>query len=419
MRLYSLTLTAFGPYAGTETIDMERLTESGLFLLEGPTGAGKSTILDAITFALYGQTASDSASHDRLHSQFAAPDVTPSVTLEFSVNGQRLRVHRVPSHRRPKRRGEGFTEEKSTVRLERLEAGAWTHLEHSAQEVGELLRDAIGLSRGPVHPGGAPASGRVRDLPARVRRRPPQAPHHDLRHRALRASSPVELELRRTEATRRRDEARAGVLTAVAAAAEAAGLEGDEAHALATLVEHQRGPALDDLTQRIESELAVDGGAVWPGDRARAGRDRSPGCPAAPRRPVRPRGRAAPLLAQHDETLTAHRADIERLRRARAAQPVSALLGQLDRVETELGGGSVASCARLPPNPPSSSRSSPVSAAPPVPCETSRPTTATMTRAPTTSPQWQTTSTSWLAPTTTSRCRSTRCDPRGCVAHSS
>ena len=73
MRLHSLEITAFGPYAGTEVIDMDRLTASGLFLLEGPTGAGKSTILDAITFALYGRTSGGDSSTDRLHSDFAAP----------------------------------------------------------------------------------------------------------------------------------------------------------------------------------------------------------------------------------------------------------------------------------------------------------------------------------------------------------
>ena len=77
MRLHHLTITAFGPYAGTESIDMDALTASGLFLLEGPTGAGKSTILDAITFALYDRTSGDTSHDDRLHSDFADPALEP------------------------------------------------------------------------------------------------------------------------------------------------------------------------------------------------------------------------------------------------------------------------------------------------------------------------------------------------------
>lgn len=335
MRLHSLSLTAFGPYAGTETIDMDRLTASGLFLLEGPTGAGKSTILDAITFALYGQTASDAASSDRLHSQFAAPELTPSVTLELSVNGQRLRVHRVPSHRRPKKRGEGFTEEKATVRLKRFTDGSWTHLEHSAQEVGDLLKDAIGLSRAQftqvvLLPQGEFATFlRASD---------------DERRKLLTTIFGTELydvvtrelEQRRTEATRRRDEARDDVVTAVAAAAEAAGIEGDEAQALTKLADDLRSPALDDLTARIESELAIttaerDGRAT---ELAIAETEHL----AAQSRhdDLEAFGHAVLALLRHDESTVGHKADTERLRRARAAEPVAVLLRQLDRADTEL-----------------------------------------------------------------------------------
>ena len=81
MRLHRLELRAFGPYATAQHIDFERLARSGLFLLEGPTGAGKTTILDAITFALYGGLAGEDSGTDRLHSDFAAPDVEPGVTV--------------------------------------------------------------------------------------------------------------------------------------------------------------------------------------------------------------------------------------------------------------------------------------------------------------------------------------------------
>ena len=78
MRLHTLELQAIGPYATPQRIDFGALTASGLFLLEGPTGAGKTTILDAITFVLYGERSRDDGSEDgphadRLHSHFAAP----------------------------------------------------------------------------------------------------------------------------------------------------------------------------------------------------------------------------------------------------------------------------------------------------------------------------------------------------------
>jgi hypothetical protein len=146
MRLHSLEITAFGPYAGTEVIDMDRLTSSGLFLLEGPTGAGKSTILDAITFALYGRTAGGDSSADRLHSHFAEAGTTPCVLLDLSVGNERLRVRRTPEHERPKLRGDGTTIEKSSVHLERLADGGWVSLSSAKDEVGSILSARIGLT---------------------------------------------------------------------------------------------------------------------------------------------------------------------------------------------------------------------------------------------------------------------------------
>jgi exonuclease SbcC len=335
MRLHSLSLTAFGPYAGTETMDLDRLTASGLFLLEGPTGAGKSTILDALTFALYGQTASDEASSDRLHSHFAAPDVTPSVTLEVSVGGQRLRVHRVPAHRRPKKRGTGVTEEKSTVRLERYEHGSWTHLEHSAQEVGQLLRDAIGLSRSQFTQVVLLPQGEFATF-LRSSDDDRRALLTTIFGTELYDAVTRELEQRRTEATRRRDEARGDVVTALAAAAEAAGVEGEEAQALTRLADHLRTPALDALTARIESELAVataerDGRAT-----ALALAETDHLAAQSRHDDVYAFGQAVLALVQHDESRVAHDADVARVRRARAAAPVEVLLRQCERADAEL-----------------------------------------------------------------------------------
>src|SRR6185437_6936051 len=147
MRLHALELTAIGPYAAPQRIDFDRLTSGGLFLLEGPTGGGKTTILDAITFALYWGLSGEGADRGRLHSDFADPAAEPSVTLEFSVRGERYLIHRVPDYQRPKKRGDGFTQQATRVHLQRFEGGRWVSQSSSKAEVGELITDAIGLSR--------------------------------------------------------------------------------------------------------------------------------------------------------------------------------------------------------------------------------------------------------------------------------
>ena len=103
MRLHSLELAAIGPFATVQRIDFEQLQASGLFLLDGPTGAGKTTVLDAITFALYGP--GENRGDGRLHSDFATAGVAPFVTLEFSLRGVRYRLRRTPGCRRAIRKG--------------------------------------------------------------------------------------------------------------------------------------------------------------------------------------------------------------------------------------------------------------------------------------------------------------------------
>ncbi|MGB8021579.1 MAG: SMC family ATPase [Candidatus Nanopelagicales bacterium] len=142
-----LRMKAVGPFADEQVIDFERLGAGGLFLFEGPTGVGKSTILDAITFALYGGLASDTGDAARMRSDFAAPEVRPEVMLEFSVGGVRHRITRSPEHTRPKLRGSGVTREKASVHLQRLESGAWVSRSHAKDEVGAIIGELIGLNR--------------------------------------------------------------------------------------------------------------------------------------------------------------------------------------------------------------------------------------------------------------------------------
>ena len=102
VRLHRLTVTAFGPFAGTEIVDFDRLADGGLFLMHGPTGAGKTSVLDAVCFALYGSVpGTRRAAGGRLRSDHAAETVAPQVVCEFSVGGRRLEVTRSPEWRRP------------------------------------------------------------------------------------------------------------------------------------------------------------------------------------------------------------------------------------------------------------------------------------------------------------------------------
>ena len=136
MKLHLLTLQAFGPFPGTEIIDFDALSEDGLFLLNGRTGSGKTFILDAVTFALYGQVAGE-RSVTRLRSDHAAPGAVPQVSLEFTLSGRRYRVTRSPQHMRPKQRGTGFIQENQKAHLEVQEAGTWSAAANGSQAVGK------------------------------------------------------------------------------------------------------------------------------------------------------------------------------------------------------------------------------------------------------------------------------------------
>ena len=151
MHLHTLTFQAVGPFAGEQTIDFTGLGASGLFLLEGPTGAGKSTIIDAIVFALYGGLAGEEASKQRLHSHHAADGVTPFVDLIFSTQAGDFRVHRTPAHTRLRKDGKGLTEKKESATLSRLasldEPDVKIELAVGARDTGNEITSLIGLNR--------------------------------------------------------------------------------------------------------------------------------------------------------------------------------------------------------------------------------------------------------------------------------
>ena len=117
MRPLKLTLSAFGPYAGETVLELEKLGRGGLYLVTGDTGAGKTTLFDAITYALYDHSSGGVREGAMLRCKYADPRTPTFVELEFEVNGQRYTVRRNPEYTRPKVRGEGFTAEKADATL--------------------------------------------------------------------------------------------------------------------------------------------------------------------------------------------------------------------------------------------------------------------------------------------------------------
>ena len=117
MRPIKLTMSAFGPFAGKETVDFDALGRSGLFLITGNTGAGKTSIFDGLTFALYGRTSGSDRENSGLRSDFADSKTPTYALLTFEHRGEEYTVRRSPSYMREKKSGKGLTEEKSSAEL--------------------------------------------------------------------------------------------------------------------------------------------------------------------------------------------------------------------------------------------------------------------------------------------------------------
>ncbi|MGW1892620.1 AAA family ATPase [Streptomyces sp. NPDC002004] len=151
MRLHRLGLCAFGPFGGRQDVDFDALSGAGLFLLHGPTGAGKTSVLDAVCYALYGSVpgARQSGQGATLRSDHADPATRTEVSLEFTVAGRRLELTRQPPWERPKKRGAGTTTEKAQSALREYDATAatWKDLSRSHQEIGEEITQLLGMSK--------------------------------------------------------------------------------------------------------------------------------------------------------------------------------------------------------------------------------------------------------------------------------
>ena len=143
MRPLNLTMSAFGPYAGRTTVDFSVLGTSGLYLITGDTGAGKTTIFDAITYALYGEASGESRESSMLRSKYAAPETPTFVELTFLNGGKTYTVRRNPEYTRPKTRGTGTTVQKADAELTMPDGRIIT----KARDVTAAMTDIVGVDR--------------------------------------------------------------------------------------------------------------------------------------------------------------------------------------------------------------------------------------------------------------------------------
>ena len=143
MRPLKLTFSAFGPYAGLQELSLEDLGRSGLYLSTGDTGAGKTTIFDALTFALFGEASGDSREPGMLRSKYAAPETPTFVELTFAYDGKTYTVRRNPEYDRAKARGTGTTKQSADAALTYPAGRTVT----KRGEVDKAMRDILGITR--------------------------------------------------------------------------------------------------------------------------------------------------------------------------------------------------------------------------------------------------------------------------------
>ena len=146
MKLHRLDVTGFGPFREHQSVDFDAFDGDGVFLISGRTGAGKSSILDGVSFALYGTVPRYEGGERRLRSDHSFLGDPTEVRLEFTAGERRLRVTRAPEYDRPAKRGGGMTTEPPRAELEELIGDVWVGQAAKPREVGLLLDEILGLN---------------------------------------------------------------------------------------------------------------------------------------------------------------------------------------------------------------------------------------------------------------------------------
>lgn len=143
MRPLKITMSAFGPYAGEVTLDMQKLGKSGIYLITGDTGAGKTTVFDAISYALYGEASGNYRENTTLRSKYASADIPTFVELEFEYNNEIYKINRNPEYPRPNKRGEGFTKQSANAELVMPDGSVITKI----KDVNAKVEEIIGINK--------------------------------------------------------------------------------------------------------------------------------------------------------------------------------------------------------------------------------------------------------------------------------
>ena len=326
MRIHTLEIEGFGPYRERQVIDLGAFEGDGLFVITGRTGAGKSTVLDAVLFALFDAVPRYDGAERSVRSDFCAPTDPTSVRLDFEVQGSRYRVTRSPAYERPKQRGTGFTLEKATALLEEWVGGAegrWQAVEVLPRDVGPRVTDILGLNAAQFRQVILLAQGRFAEFlhaDTKTRRGVLRSLFDTARHEAL------EKQLRELARAAEREveqveRAVAGLLTQ---AGELVGEEPPGSDRDVWFAEHEATHAARAAQTRAASETADaqvrDAASAWEAGRrqedARVRRDRAA-------------AQVAALEARSEQIEQERRT----LQEARRAAPIAAAASALERAE--------------------------------------------------------------------------------------
>ena len=147
MKPISLTMEAFGPYRDSVTLDFNELQDHSMFLIAGPTGAGKTSILDAMVYALYGEPSGEVRKTDAIRSDFAEPHRVTRVDFSFAIGDAQYRVERLPKQMVAKKRGTGMREQNASATVYEMKDGEWKVIATSAAAIRDTIQKIIGFRK--------------------------------------------------------------------------------------------------------------------------------------------------------------------------------------------------------------------------------------------------------------------------------